>query len=642
MRLKAVIFDLRRSSMRSQPKLIALCIACFATLSLQASIFPVPLSQRITQASHIVLASLESQHAFRSEADRQIYTLNVLQVKAYLKGANSSSQIGLISIGGSLADEGQFTFPSVQLEKGRQYVLFLEKDPLAHQHPAFPQLLQLRSYASIQGALALEGGMYQDLLYEAFDERSLLQKTFSLTGEKPVKPNGVPYFAERYTNTQQASRMVSITSISSFSATGMAAGTIDMPRVAVITGSGFDPFALGLGNSAVSTVEFSSALDGGATFIGLDEPDSDIISWTNTEIQVKIPGDAGTGQLRLTVFNNAPVTHPITIDWAVQPKYSINQNWPVIMRNRLELIREGSVSNDGYAFQFDNTYWTNLDAVESFLRATQTWRCNTFINLNFVTAPNNAVYVNGNGSQVRFASSATLGAGVLGQAHLRFRNTFSAILPTCIQQNTLWYITDMDILFVDNPAPFSWNFTSNPTAANSYDFESVALKMIGLASGLGYINQTGTAMYYTLPDGVDIRNLTANEIVAGTHKVTHSITSTPCKTLLAGNGLMVAVNGAQDCILEIPHQELSSEKGPKGLFNLGLLQDELKLNWLDTAPSQLTLTLFDLQGRQLFSEKWEQVNSGISVFDVSAYAGGLYLYRIESGENSWQGKLIKN
>lgn len=638
MRLKAVIFDLRRSSMKSQPRLIALCLAYFAFLSLQASIFPIPLSQRITQASHIVLASLESQDAFRSEADLQIYTLNVLRVKAYLKGGRQDAEIGLISIGGTLGDEGQFTFPSVQLERGKQYVIFLEEDPLGHRHPAYPQLLQLRSYASIQGALVLEAGKYQDLLYEALGERELLQKIYEFSKEKPVQPDGNPYIAQRYTAFQPASRMVTISSVSSLSATGMAAGTIDTPRVAVITGMGFDPFLLG---STGSSIQFSSSADGGVGFVGLDDKNTDILSWTDTEIRVKIPGDAGTGQLRLNIFASAPVTHPITIDWAVSPKYSLNQSWADTTRQRLELIKEGNVNNDGYAFQFDNAYWTNLDAVESFLRAVQTWRCNTFINLNFETAANNAPYVNGNGSQVRFASSATLGAGVLAQAHLRFRNTFSAFLPTCIREKTLWYVTDMDILFLDNPTPFSWNFGPNPTVANSYDFESVALKMVGLASGLGYINQSGTAMYFTLPDGQDIRNLSANEIVAGTHKVTHSITATACKTLLASNGIMIAVNGAQNCVLELkqpPLEDLPLDRKP---FQLRLNPDQLLLAWLTPDHVAVSLTLFDLQGKQVIKEDWQQIGKGEKMLDISALAGGLYLYRVEVGEKFWQGRAVK-
>lgn len=626
--------------MKSQSVIVALYLICFASMSLHASIFPIPLSQRITESSHIVLASLESQDAFRSEADQLIYTLNVLKVKAYLKGASSNHQIGLISIGGSLDHEGQLTYPSVQLEPGKSYVFFLEPDPLGHRHAAFPDLLQLRAYASIQGALALEDGKYQDLLFEALEERALLQKVFDNCHEKPIQPDGRPYIAQTYLTPNQASRMVSISSVASLSATGMVAGTIDTPRVAVITGMGFDPFGIG---STGSTVEFSSALDGGVSFIGLDEVASDILSWTNTEIQVKIPGDAGSGQLRLTIFGNAAVTHPITIDWAVQPKYSISQSWPVNTRNRLELIKEGSVSNDGYAFQFDNTYWTNLDAVESFLRAVQTWRCNTFINLNFETAPNNAVYVNGNGSQVRFASSATLGAGVLGQAHIHFRNTFSAILPTCIQENTLWYITDMDILFVDNPAPFSWNFTSIPTVANSYDFESVALKMVGLASGLGYINQTGTAMYYTIGDGQDVRNLTANEIVAGTHKLTHSVTPSACKTLLASNGLMVAVNGAQNCILELPQPGRPEGEGAFHPYHIQFLpeSEQLQLDWMQEAETQLTLLLFDLQGRRVLKQQWLQRGMTSQKFVTNELPAGLYAFRIIKGEQVWFGKVVK-
>ncbi len=620
--------------------LIALFLLAISCNLLQASIFPIPLSQRISESSQIVLASLESQHAFRSEADQQIYTLNVLHITAYLKGMRGEERLGLISIGGNLEDEGQITYPSVRLQKGKQYALFLEPDPLGHSHPAFPELLQLRAYASVQGALPLEGGFYQDLLYDAFAERYLLQKVFEKTGEAPLRADGKAYQLQAYTSSTSASRMLAISSVSSVSATGIAAGTIDAGRVLSIQGMGFDPFLIG---ATGSSVEFSSAWDGGISFIGLDDKDTDILLWSDTEIRVKIPGDAGTGLVRLNIFANGSVTHPITVDWAVIPKYSIHQSWTDTMRQRLELVKAGSVNNDGYAFQFDNTYWTNLPAVNAFLNAVQTWRCNTFINLSFETSPNNAVYVSGSGSQVRFASSATLGAGVLAQAHLRFRNTFSALLPSCIQQNTLWYVTDMDILFVDNPAPFSWNFGPNPTPANSYDFESVALKMVGLASGLGYINQSGTALYFSLPDGQDIRNLSANEIVAGTHKVTHSVTVTACKTQLAGNGLMVAIPGAQDCVLDLypPVGGPDSWVEKPFVLQLDKTKNQLLVEWKSRSISSLGLTLLDLQGRRVFQEAWIQEGEGIRGLDISGLAEGIYVFRLVAGEDSWHGKFFR-
>ena len=605
----------------------------------QAQIYPVPLSQRIDKSHHIVLAQLEAQHAFRSEKDFQIYTLNILKVNAYLKGMRSDHQIGLLSPGGTLETEGQITYPGVRLQYGKNYALFLEPDPLAHHHPAFPDILHMRAYACVQGALPMEHGQYQDLLFEALSERELLQQVYDYTSELPRDPEGNPYIVRNHHTPPSASRMVTISSVSSLSATGLAGGTIDTPRVARIVGMGFDPFAIG---STGSTIEFSSALDGGLSFIGLDNPTTDILSWSDTEIQVKIPGDAGSGPLRLSIFSQTPVTFPITIDWAVIPQYSTFQNWPSSTRQRLELLRESSVTNNGYSFQFDNTYWTNLDAVNSFLRAVQTWRCNTFVNLSFDPSPNNAVYVSGNGSQVRFASAATLGAGVLGQAHLRTRTTFSALLPACVQQNTLWYVTDMDILFVDNPAPFSWNFGPNPTLANSYDFESVALKMVGLATGLGYINQSGTAMYYTIGDGQDIRNLTANEIVAGTHKVTHSVTSSSCKTQLAGNGLMTVVS-AQDCILQLPDGPQFPDPTAELPFQLVVDREKnlLQLEWLTPEKGAASLLLYDMQGKSAGRYSWYQEGKGMQSFDLQGLSSGMYAYSLQWKEHFWQGKILK-
>jgi hypothetical protein len=612
--------------------LLLLLSSCYFPSFLHASIYPVSLTQRVKEASVVALVEVEDQQSFQGEG--HIFTLHRLKVKAYLKGHRPDEQLGLISLGGSLAGKGQRTYPSVQVYSGNEYLVFLEEYP--ERHPDFPNLWQGRAYASVQGVMPKVDGLFQDIFADPLTERELFEQVSRLSGTPPLGPDGTGFSPRPYAPRSNASRMASISSVTTIGGGSIAAGTIDTNRVAVITGSGFDPFGVG---PTGSTVAFSNAADGGLSFVPLDYPATDILLWSDTEIRVKIPGGAGTGNVQVSIFGNGVATAPLNIAWAVIPQYSQDFGWLDTQRQRLEYLKENAASNPGYAFQFSSAMLANIPAIEAFLRAAETWRCNTGVNLNFDQAANNDPFINGNGSQVRFETAANLGVGVLGQAHLRFRTSYSASTPTCVRENTLWYITDLDLKFLDNPAPFSWNFGPQPTAAGSYDFESEALKLIGLAIGLGYINQSNTAMYHLLNPATDIRTLNGNETVAGSHKVTHSILVTPCKLNLAPTRLMSAVSGGS-CVLNLDQGgDLAQPRSAGKPFALRAVQPgQLTFIWQGADTGPLWLSLLDASGREVGKFFWENMAAGEVQLTLPGLSQGMYFFRLHTEQEVWQGK----
>jgi len=223
--------------------LLILCILCCIGLSTQAQLYPVDLHQRIEEADKVLIGTLSDKICFRSEVDQQIYTLNLIQVQAYLKGSDNQHITAVITPGGEVNGEGRIVFPAVKFQEKQLYLLFLEQDPLAHRFSSFPQLEAYRVYSSLQGTLPFEDGFFKDIFFESLTGREMLHQIFDIGQEEPVSPSGESFYLPQPTNMGQASRMVSITAVSSLTATGMAAGTIASSRIAVIQGSGLDPFS---------------------------------------------------------------------------------------------------------------------------------------------------------------------------------------------------------------------------------------------------------------------------------------------------------------------------------------------------------------------------------------------------------------
>lgn len=58
-------------------------------------------------------------------------------------------------------------------------------------------------------------------------------------------------------------------------------------------------------------------------------------------------------------------------------------------------------------------------------------------------------------------------------------------------------------------------------------------------------------------------------------------------------------------------------------------------------PENLTLTVIDLLGKQLYSASVKQINGQYKgVFDLSKHANGLYIVRLQHGDKVYTSKII--
>ena len=491
---------------------------------------PVPLDERVAAATQIVHARLNHKVVYESRTDNRLYTLYVFDVQAYLKSPGSNTQVAVIADGGRLGNRLQITHPNFYVSAEQEAILFLqafnEKEACIDYQAAYPNLLQCRPYAGVQGVVKYQQGRFFDIGSQRhYGPQEMLDTLEALTGFGGLRPDGSPFLLKAKPPPQTAGRMMGITSLEDGAGgTGpFVAGTDEVFNELIINGSGF--------GSSAGTVWFPNADDGGSTYWVAPIVPSDLISWSDTQIRIKIPESAGTGTLIVENSGGSTVgTTSINIQYGVISFHTnfLNFAEDVVFVPKLA-DRNG---NGGYTFLYNNTQPTsgsdfagNTPAVEAVERALVSWRCGTNVNFDrddsgtSLTAPDGV-------DATCVVSFSNLAAGTLGITNSYFLGNGNG---SCDMEDTRWHADNMDIRF---NATTNWNYGPNATTGSQYDFETVALHELGHAHGLAHlIDGTNTeVMHYILSNATDIRSLSSAETSGGGYLVSEA-TAMPCLSL---------------------------------------------------------------------------------------------------------------
>ena len=553
--------------------ILALFLLLFSTQSFaQCMTYPVSLEAREVGATHIVLGKLIEQHSYWDAEHMQIFTLNRIEVTAWLKGHRSDKEVGVITVGGVVDNWAQISHPSLHLEPWNEYVLFLQGNEREIDDRALrktePNLLQALTYADAQGALTKQSGIFHDLHSEPEQtEASLLQRIYALTKERARTPEGFP-FSAREGDTfplknwrpgiagqhHPGHSEKGIDAISNFSPNPTNAGTLNPADYITVNGSGFGAVA--------GSVFYSNADDGGATFTSSGTP-SDNLIWTPTQVQNKPAERAGTGPIQINGMTSAA---SLTVNYAHLSVDNTFAGHAQTERQNYKLVDKNAAG--GYTFTYNTTFAANTFASDAFLRALNTWRCETLVNFELAGSTTPVAAVGSDGVNVVFFNAA-LPIGVLGRANSLI--TASAT-GACNQFNTVWWADEIDIEFKTNPPAgcCGWNFGPGASAFNEFDFESVAVHELGHAHGLGHIISFGEVMHFALANGVDARSLSVNDVAGGSAKMTVNL-SPLCFNPAGVNGAMTSYSNTVVC----PTLPLQWEN----LFAVRNGEREVQLNW---------------------------------------------------------------
>lgn len=492
-----------------------------------SQLYPVPLDQRVNDVERIIIGKVIEKTAYRDASQSNIYTLNTIQVTAYLKGFVNNKQIAFITSGGRIGPDKEVTFPGVELTVGQEVLLLLGNDENVLDHKLLrlrrPELMQCQSTFGVQGVFKYQKGKYYDRIAEQpMTESELVERVENLTRQQAKTSKGEIFTARNYKGDSGdiQKTILSLNDGAGSSPTSFKSGTIMADNELVITGTGF--------GASVGTIAFNDADTGGSSdiIVPTETMNSDIISWSDTQIRVKIPTEAGTGTVTVFTSDGANAgSSPITIDYGINNVSSDFYNWAEDNRNRLKLLDLNGMG--GYTYKYNNnhpnaanSFHSNTAARAAFERAVESWRCNTFVNFDVDDSGTSEGYEGDNGSIITFAD---LPGGTLGVTTSRYTALGGG---PCDQENTLWYVKEMDIRF-DNTliSGYSWNYGPGTTANNQFDFETTALHELGHAHGLGHVISSGQVMHYVSFNGFENRTLSAADIQAGSFKVSVSTQS---------------------------------------------------------------------------------------------------------------------
>lgn len=453
-------------------------------------------NSKVTQSAAVIEGKVVSQSSFWDVGQKNIYTVNRIEVYKVFKGNLTASFIELITPGGTIGLHKETVEPSLSLSVNEVGVFMLKNNTVSGKVSTTPQF---EPYASVQGYVKYDLNANEAVGH--FDHFHNIKNTLYPAIQNVTNATYTVVAPFSTTTVKGQTTNKATPTITNFTPTTVTAGTA---TTITINGTNF--------GATAGTVGFSNADDGGATFVtGLA---TEIISWNDNQIVVEVYQDAGTGPIQVTNADPATVTSAtnLTVSYAqLNAEHDPGSGTESYQTRHVD--RDGS---GGYIWQMH----TDFDASAAnapFLRSLDTWRCNTSINWTIGTVTTTDVVANDNINIVRFDNGSELPNGVLGRCTSRWSGCGGATIE--------WYVEELDIVFDDGT---NWNFTTAAPAFSEFDFESVSLHELGHGHQLGHVISPGAVMHFSIANGTQNRVLGTNDQAGGADVHTRSTGGSVC------------------------------------------------------------------------------------------------------------------
>lgn len=478
--------------------LLFCCIAFLFCLETKAQSNSTLFTNSISSAHHIVEGKIIKQESFWNQDQTMILTRHTLEIYKVFKNSTNLSQSTLTftTLGGKVGkDIINATSNHFPINYGNAGLFLLKQEGATYQ-------------------LSNDGFIYYDILNQkASSKHTHFENVQSEIYNKLSTPRilkNEPLFLPSTSN----QRTDNITTISP---TTITAGT---QSILTINGSGF-------GNEITqqSNIYFSFANDGGQTtypllqfgwagFFGLTE----IVEWTDTRIQVRVPSIAGTGKVTVTntTGERFESSQTLTIPYSV----TATELYWFNFGNQNSFDQEATknyLSNynglGGYTLFVDPAFFANAQQMAALTSALNKWRCATGFN----------VKISANQAPIPYGSSgktsiSTFDGNEFGDvitrsysySNVEVCNTGTELVP---------FVKEFQI-FLNSAV--NWSYSGTPSAGQ-VDFESEILKSLGIGHQLGYVNNPTDLMYYFLDAGVQKRTLSTTNLEAGNLMMNYTV-----------------------------------------------------------------------------------------------------------------------
>lgn len=485
--------------------LLRVSLLCTSLLMLQLigranELLPVSLTERINKAAVIAEGEVISQTCFRNSEKGSIYTSNIIKVYKILKGTLSTEEIEVITYGGRIGDLMQVYSSFLKLSIGETGIFFCTPSTVNNQGNLNRRTNSFEVYSSMQGFIAYDAHLQSAAdpftKYKTISDAIYAVRSITHT-ERIISAN--PILKPRKAASQL--RETAAPTISNFSPTTIPAG---IGAVLTITGSGFGPAT---DTSIGACVQFKNADNGGSGWI---RPMTiEYVSWTDTEIKVKVPSfgttgsSAGTGFIR--VINSDPDTVVSSSVLTIPYSYMNVPDETPIMYQPKHFAQNPAMG--GYTFRMSKGFAANTAASAAFTRAMTTWLCRTGMNWKIGENTDvNAVAYDGV-NVVRIENPGELPAGVLGVC--------SSWYVACGSPLTA-LVGELDVVFDDNLSGlFTWQYGPATPNSSQVDFETVALHELGHGQQLSHVISPGAVMHFSIGKGQTTRTLSPDDITGG-------------------------------------------------------------------------------------------------------------------------------
>jgi len=275
-------------------------------------------------------------------------------------------------------------------------------------------------------------------------------------------------------------------------------GSIEASDELIIEGSGF--------GTSPGTIDFPNSDSGGRTRTTIEQT-TDISSWTDVQIRVKIPSRVGSGNI--IVKNTAGSTvgsAPIKISFALNSLYSSFRSFDSKTRQNVKFTNRNDAG--GYTIQLNSTSgFAASQAVVPLEQAVNTWICASGVNWQLDKSGTTEGFANDGNCVILYEPNLPI--GVLGITTSRYKASGNS---SCSFHNTVWYLKEFDIQFIprESLGSFDWNFGPWPPQISQYDFQSIALHELGHAHGLGHVIDEAEIMHYSIRNGIERRTVTTH------------------------------------------------------------------------------------------------------------------------------------